>query len=56
MTLFAVILHTTLAHTLTQADMPPGVFSQSPNPEQIQESVQYYSWSQKFKYTLAKYI
>jgi hypothetical protein len=22
--------------------MPPGVFSQSPNPEQIQECVQYY--------------
>ena len=37
-----VNLHTALKHTLTPPDMPPLVFSQSPNPEQIQESVQYY--------------
>ena len=37
-----VNLHTALTHTLTSPDMPPGVFTQFPNPEQIQESVQYY--------------
>jgi hypothetical protein len=32
-----------LTHTLTPPDMPPGVFSQSPGPEQIQANVQYYA-------------
>ena len=39
---FIVNLHSALTHTLTLPDMPPGVYSQSPNPEQILESVQYY--------------
>ena len=37
-----VNLHTALTHTLIPPDMTPGFFSQSPNSEQIQESVQYY--------------
>ena len=37
-----VNLHTALTHTLIPPDMPPGVFSQSPNPEQIQENIHYY--------------
>ena len=36
-----VNVHTTLTHTPTPPDMPPGVFSQSPGPEQIQGNVQY---------------
>jgi hypothetical protein len=40
---FTVNLHTALTHTLTPPDMLPVVFSQSPNPGQIQESVQYYT-------------
>jgi hypothetical protein len=38
-----VNLHTALTHTLTPPDMPPGVFSQSPGPEQIQGNMQYYT-------------
>jgi hypothetical protein len=38
-----VNLHIALTHTLTPTDMQPGVFSQSPGPEQIQENTQYYT-------------
>ena len=31
--------HSSNTHRLTPPSMPPGVFSQSPNPEQIQESI-----------------
>ena len=44
MSLF-VHLHTSLTHTLTPPDMPPGVFSQSPGPELIQGIIQYYTES-----------
>uniref|UniRef100_A0A8C8D8C4 Amino acid transporter transmembrane domain-containing protein n=1 Tax=Oncorhynchus tshawytscha TaxID=74940 RepID=A0A8C8D8C4_ONCTS len=37
------LISVSLTHTLIPPYIPPGVFSQSPNPEQIQESVQYYT-------------
>ena len=55
-----VNLHTALTHTLIPPDMPPGVFSQYPNPDQIQESVQYYIepllHGTSFHFILLKYL